>query len=98
MAKKNINRRDFLKLTAVGVAVAAGTQALKPTKASSEAPKGKHQWAMVIDQSKCIGCGYCTLACQAHNDVIPDISGTEVMEDGTVGWTSMSMLPALHAL
>ena len=82
MSNENINRREFLKLTAVGVAVAAGTRAVSSTHASSDAPKGKHQWAMVIDQSKCTGCNYCTLACQAHNDVNPDIQWNKVLEDG----------------
>src|SRR5512134_1542862 len=82
MSEKNINRREFLKLTAVGVAVAAGTRAVTSTKASSDAPKGEHQWAMVIDQTKCIGCGYCTLACQAHNDVNPDIQWNVLTQVG----------------
>jgi len=69
MSKKNINRREFLKLTAVGAAVAGGTRAITASKASSNTSKGKHQWVMVIDQSKCIGCGYCTVACQANNDL-----------------------------
>src|SRR5512145_3008383 len=85
MSNKNINRREFLKLTAVGVAVAAGTRAVTSTKASSDAPKGKRQWAMVIDQSKCEGCNYCTLACQAHNDVNPEIQWNKVIVDGMVG-------------
>src|ERR1051326_9553805 len=83
--EKNINRRECLKLTAVGVAVAAGARAVTSTKASSEAPKGKRQWAMVIDQSKCIGCGYCTLACRAHNDVSPDIEWNKLNDVGMVG-------------
>jgi phenylacetyl-CoA:acceptor oxidoreductase 27-kDa subunit len=84
MASQNVNRREFLKLAAVGVVVAAGTKAVA-TKASSEAPKGKRQWAMVIDQSKCTGCEYCTRACQAHNDVNPEIQWNTVVPDGTVG-------------
>ena len=40
---------------------------------------------MVIDQSKCIGCGYCTLACQAHNDVNPEIQWNRVEPAGQVG-------------
>ena len=80
MSEININRREFLKLTAVGIAVAAGTRAVTSTMASSSATKVKHQWAMVIDQSKCIGCGYCTLACQAHNDVNPDIQWNKITQ------------------
>jgi phenylacetyl-CoA:acceptor oxidoreductase subunit 1 len=83
MTENNFSRRDFLKLTAVGVAVAAGTRAIQNVDASSGV-KGKHQWAMVIDQSKCTGCGYCTLACQAHNDVSPDIQWNKVLDAGEI--------------
>lgn len=83
MTENNFNRRDFLKLTAVGVAVAAGTRAIQNVEASGGA-KGEHQWAMVIDQSKCTGCGYCTLACQAHNDVNPDIQWNKVLDAGEI--------------
>jgi len=82
MTDQNLNRRDFLKLAAVGVAVAAGTRAIQPAEASSDGPEGEHKWAMVIDQSKCIGCGYCTLACQAHNDVNPDIQWNVLTQVG----------------
>lgn len=97
MGSQNVNRRDFLKLAAVGVAVVAGTQAIKPAGASSEAPKGEHQWAMVIDQSKCIGCGYCTLACQAHNDVNPDIEWNVVTQVGELDGKHVFLpRPCLH--
>src|SRR5581483_11597923 len=66
---KSINRRDFLKVAAVGAAAMGATQALQKAKASEDVESGPNQWVMVIDQSKCIGCGYCTLACQAHNDI-----------------------------
>lgn len=82
MSDQDFNRRDFLKLAAVGVGVGAATQAIKPAEAAGQAPKGQHQWAMVIDQSRCIGCGYCTLACQAHNDVNPDIQWNTVTKVG----------------
>jgi len=97
MDNSNANRRNFLKLAALGVAVAAGTQAIKTAGASSEAPKGKYQWAMVIDQSKCTGCGYCTLACRAHNDVAPEISWNEVSETGAVqGHITYIARPCMH--
>ena len=83
MTRNKVNRRDFIKLSAVGLAVAAGTRAISEARAS-EAVKGEHQWAMVIDQSKCTGCGYCTLACQAHNDINPDIEWNKVSNTGEV--------------
>ena len=92
-----INRRDFIKLTAVGLAVAAGSRAVTQGKASGEAPHGERQWAMVIDQSKCTGCNYCTLACQAHNDVSPDIQWNRVTETGTVGDVKVFLpRPCMH--
>jgi anaerobic selenocysteine-containing dehydrogenase len=61
MSEINFSRRDFLKLTAFGAAAIAGTRLVKEAGASGSS-KGEHQWAMVIDQSKCTGCEYCTLA------------------------------------
>ena len=84
MTELKINRRDFLKLSAVGAAVIGGLKVIKYASASDPLP-GPYQWVMVIDQGKCTGCGYCTLACRAHNDVPPDISWNEVTQAGQVG-------------
>ena len=83
MARK-INRRDFLKVAAVGATALTATKVFGKAKASEETTGGLHQWAMVIDQSKCTGCGYCTLACQAHNDVNPDIEWNRVQTAGEI--------------
>ena len=74
MSDNNVNRRDFLRIAALGAATLAGSRALKKAKASSGGEKGPHQWTMVIDQSKCEGCDYCTLARRAHNDISPEIA------------------------
>ncbi len=79
---KPFNRRDFLKVAAAGASAATVIRAIKPAAASGGTASGPHQWVMVIDQSKCIGCGYCTLACRAHNDVPPDISWNVVSGTG----------------
>lgn len=86
MSNPKVDRRDFLKITAIGVTALAGANVIRRrAEASGPTPAGPHQWAMVIDQSKCIGCGYCTLACRAHNDIPPEISWNQVFEVGSVG-------------
>jgi Fe-S-cluster-containing dehydrogenase component len=87
-----LNRREFIKLTIAGMGTVAGIQflqhlpALAP-QASAAEPVGDstHRWAMVIDQNKCTGCGYCSHACRAHNDVAPEISWNRVIDTGKVG-------------
>jgi phenylacetyl-CoA:acceptor oxidoreductase subunit 1 len=86
MDSQKMNRRDFLKMAAVGVAVITGAQFIRLKAGAYEpAASGKRQWAMVIDQSKCTGCGYCVMACRAHNDVSPDLTWNPVLEAGQVG-------------
>ena len=97
MSDSKLNRRDFLKITAVGVATAAGARAMSHAEASSGGEKGPHQWAMVIDQAKCEGCNYCTLACRAHNDVPPDKSWNVVLDAGEVGGHQVFLpRPCMH--
>ncbi len=79
-----LSRREFLKLTAVGAVALGGLNLAKIASASPEVPQSTHQWVMVIDQAKCTGCGYCTLACRAHNDVSPNISWNRVLNAGEV--------------
>lgn len=84
--QRRLSRRAFLKTAAaVGVASAAGLQYARWARASGPVGASQHRWAMVIDQAKCTGCGYCTLACRAHNDVSPDIAWNRVIPAGSVG-------------
>lgn len=78
------DRRDFLKTLALGGAAVVSLKAAHNASASKLVGSSPHQWAMVIDQNKCEGCGYCTLACRAHNDISPDISWNRVINAGEV--------------
>ncbi|UCG24594.1 MAG: 4Fe-4S dicluster domain-containing protein, partial [Chloroflexota bacterium] len=80
MKDERIDRRTFIQVAiASGAVTVLGLTVGRDTKASSSAGSDGRQWVMVIDQDKCTGCGYCTLACQAHNDVPPDIQWNRVI-------------------
>lgn len=86
MSEHKISRRDVLKLGGVAGVAAAGLNLITRTTAAKTAAEGRgHQWALVIDQSKCTGCGYCIMACRAHNDISPEITWNPVFEAGKVG-------------
>ena len=89
MSNQSLDRRGFIKLMAVGAGTLAGMQVLQglqvlelPTAFASETGSSPHKWVMVIDQAKCTGCGYCTNACRAHNDVTEDIAWNRVISAG----------------
>jgi Fe-S-cluster-containing dehydrogenase component len=104
MDKKALERRDFLKLGAAGLVVlATGPRLLwnarrKESSSSSETDdESPHSWAMVIDQSKCVGCGHCVQACKAHNDVPPNIEWTRVVEGEEIdGRQTFIPIPCMH--
>lgn len=72
-----MNRRDFLKFGLALIGSLAGHRLLGELslgEAQASAKNGGHKWGMVIDQNKCNGCGFCIKACQASNDVNPEMA------------------------
>lgn len=101
MSNKPMERRDFLKIVVAGGALVAAQNPLKRSLFSKAEGSSPHKWAMVIDQEKCVGCGDCTLACRAHNDVAPDISWNRVIEgeaiDGQPTFMPVPCMQCEHA-
>ncbi|MCA9935092.1 MAG: 4Fe-4S dicluster domain-containing protein [Anaerolineales bacterium] len=72
-----ISRRGFLAVTACTMGAIAATQLPHAPGAGQAASQehgsgvgdGRYKWGMLIDINKCIGCNYCTYACQAVNDL-----------------------------
>ena len=65
MGRKRLTRRDFLKLAA---STAAAATALEP-RSVMPAPQGRaaNHYAILFDNTKCIGCAACVVACRLWN-------------------------------
>ena len=97
MSNTKLSRRDALKVVGTAAATMIGLRMVKKADASTSAPAGDRQWAMVIDQNKCNGCGYCVMACRAHNDIAPDITWNPVLEAGQAGNKNVYLpRPCMH--
>ena len=98
--ENHVSRHDFLKLSGALAGSIILTQAaslgLQKARASQGAG-GLHRWGMVIDINKCIGCNYCTYACQAVNnlsdDMIYNVVTKETMQNGDEYYLSR---PCMH--
>jgi formate dehydrogenase iron-sulfur subunit len=69
-ACKTLSRREFFKLSAAGLgaAVAAGAAS---TARASEKVSGETVPSMLIDISRCVGCGNCQRSCSQANKLDP---------------------------
>jgi len=81
----NITRRRLLVLLpAAAIAwkhILAGTPEASPNYKLTE-----HWWGMLVDVTKCIGCGNCVRACQTENDVPDGYYRTWVERYHLEGW------------
>lgn len=92
-----MQRRDFLKLGLTSLGSIATLSYLEHA-AESHVEHKSHgegpQWGMVIDVSKCTGCEHCVKACNASNDINPDMAWNRVHtvknQDGGESFTTVA--------
>jgi Fe-S-cluster-containing dehydrogenase component len=102
-----LSRRDVLKLLGIAGVSAAAAKVLVDSPllpfhlVEEPEPEGDdrfaHAWGMVIDLENCIGCDYCTYACQANNNLPDDIQWNVISTEQTsYGREYFLPRPCLH--
>lgn len=93
MPEKKLSRRAFLRYAA-GTGAAAvvggtGLVALRGTDTvSARSDEQTAQYALIIDTTKCVGCGACVEACHIRNNLSEDHSYIHILakQDGDRQW------------
>lgn len=99
MKTTTLTRRNFLKLGLAGVvSTTISRKFLKRRHGRIGGQESSpHRWAMVIDLNKCVGCGQCVLACQANNDLSPQMAWNRILEMGEInGRQSFLPIQCMH--
>jgi Fe-S-cluster-containing dehydrogenase component len=87
MAIEPVSRRIFLRsVLGAGAAVAIGGAVLNAGRVRAEASdqddKAPAQFALIIDITKCVGCGACKEACTIYNDLPENTSYIHILSEG----------------
>ena len=92
MTKESISRRKFLGLSLAGGGALVTTGARLTNIAPKKSEESKQaKYAMIIDTTKCVGCGACVTACTSVNDLPENKSYIQriIKEDGDKTWFLM---------
>ncbi len=73
-----ISRRDFLKVSAIGIG--ALTLPVGQVQASTRRYEAEETHAMLYDSVKCVGCRACQVACKSRSNLPPELDPTGMYE------------------
>jgi Fe-S-cluster-containing dehydrogenase component len=86
MTFESLSRRAFLRsVLGVGAVATVGGVALgaeRVSVAASSRAEAAARYALVIDTTKCVGCGACQKGCTLHNNLADDISYIHILPKG----------------
>src|SRR5512139_3556479 len=87
VAKKVLSRREFLgSALGSGCALALGIAGLGAgwtvLAAQERSKESSADYALIIDTTKCVGCGACRTACHIRNKLPEDVSYIHILSYG----------------